>query len=144
MSIPFSQKVRDLVESMQNCVLMGSPYFTPTACTRSCWIDAESCADEISPTGSTRSCLINAEQCADGISPFFAHRKYVILLDQCRIVCLLCLVLLFPTASTLFSPPNAQFCHHCVSSCACTQSVRHVVGSMQSASVNPDFSHSKP
>ena len=65
MSIPFSQGVCDLVESMQNLVLMGSPYFSSTACTRSCWIDAKSCAH--------------------GISSLF-HREYVISFDQCRIV----------------------------------------------------------
>ena len=91
MSIPFSQGVRDLVQSMQNRVLMGSPHFSPTACTRSRWIDAE--------------------LCAHGISPFFAHRNYVISLDQCRIVCSLCLLLLLLTACTLFTRLNTQICH---------------------------------
>ena len=67
MSIPFSQRVRDLVESMQNRVLMGSPHFSPTDCTWSCWLDVE--------------------LCADGISPFFRHREYVISFHQCKIVC---------------------------------------------------------
>ena len=61
------QKVCDLVGSMQNSVLMRSTHVSPTVCTWSRWIDVESCTH--------------------GISPFFTHRKYVISLDQCRILC---------------------------------------------------------
>ena len=49
------QEVRDVIGSMQNRVLRGSPRFSPTACTWSRWI--------------------NAEPCTHAISLFFTHRK---------------------------------------------------------------------
>ena len=61
------QRVRDLVRSFQNCVLMGSPHVLSTESTWSRWM--------------------NAELCAHGIFPSFPHSLYVISLGQCRIVC---------------------------------------------------------
>ena len=102
-----SQRVCDLIESMQNRVLMESPYFSPTACTWSRWIDAQ--------------------LCAHGISPFFTHRTYMISLDQCRIM--------FSWNLPVFHPQEVR--DQCRIVCSWhlpvfhPQEVRDLVGSMQ-------------
>ena len=102
------QKVRDFVGSMQNCVLIWSPRFSPTVGTWR-WTNVELYAHgtslffhlqrvrdpigsmqnrilmrspHVPPTGSMWSFRIKEESCAYRISLFFTHRKYV----SCRIV----------------------------------------------------------
>ena len=71
------QFVCDLVGSIENSVLMGSPCFSPTGSTWFRGIDADSCANGISAFLTLRLYVIwlDVESWAHGISPFLSDRK---------------------------------------------------------------------